>query len=197
MKLGERYPEFVTLPTSSLLEKLSRETLFALLPEIAESYVSVLPMWAVLSHYGQDHVSEHDTEKQVNCLWLSHGSKDTNRSARYFATDRHTGGSRGSVYCYKCQRAITSFWYVYRMEHDFHGKSIADTILYIEACLGIRLPRTVILDFDPDTYYSFSDHQVEQQLIQYFSQALKLRVIRDQDPGSFLQSLYHLYTEEA
>lgn len=198
MKLRDRYPDFVTLSTAELLKRLSRETLFALLPDLAEAYTHVLPMWQVLHYYGQTHVHEGDTEKQVNCLWLSHGTVDKNRSARFFSTDRNTGTARGAVYCYKCQRSLTSFWYVYRMEHDTHERSISDTMLFIEATFGVRLPRDVILDFDSDTYYSFTDTKAEQsQMLAYFSQAGKLRALKTADPESFCQSLYVLYTERS
>lgn len=196
MQLRERYPDLVTAPSAELLRKLSRETLFAVLPDLAEAYTTLLPMWQVLHHYGQDYVTQHDTEKQVNCVWVSHGTVDKNRSARYFATDRNTGAPRGAVYCYKCQRSLTSFWYVYRMEHDLHERSLFDTMLLVEATFGVKLPRDVILDFDPDTYYSFTDTMAAQtQLLTHFDSASKLRALKNADPESFCQSLYVLYTE--
>lgn len=196
MKLRERHPDLVTTPSAELLRKINRETIFATLPELAEAYTTTLPMWRVLHHYGQTHINEHDTEKQVNCLWLSHGSIDRNRSARYFSTDRNTAEARGAVYCYKCQRSLTSFWYVYRMEHDSHERSLIDTLLFIETTFGVKLPRDVILDFDPDTYYSFADAQnTSSQLLTYFAQAGKLRALKTVDPETFCQSLYALYTE--
>lgn len=198
MKLIEQYPDFATIPTETLLQKVSRDTLFATLPDVSELYSSALQMRNVLKYYGQDHISSGETERQVNCLWMSHGSVDKNRSARYFSTDRKTGETRGAVYCYKCQRSLTSFWYTYRMEADIRGLSLNDTILFIERTFGVKFPRGPILEFDYDKFYSFSTETANQMnTLVFFEQAAKVRSLKEVDLPAFCQSLYALYMDGA
>lgn len=195
MKLRDAYPELCNFSSDALIRKVDPGTLSACLTDIGDAYSLALPMWRVLVHYGE-YANQDDSGRSVRCLWSTHGTEDKNRSAKYFASDRNTGQERGAVYCYKCQKSLTSFWYVHQMMKDQGLTALADTIKFVEVTFGVPFPRDVLLDFDPDVFFSFeSASKTSGAMRLAFDKARKLRELKTVDQAAYVQSLLALYTE--
>jgi hypothetical protein len=130
---------------------------------------------------------------QVNCLLFEHGSNDFNKSARYYSYDRNTGEDKEGVFCFKCQKYLTPFWYLYKMEKDYRSVQIKDFFLFIKKIFRVDFPRHLILDFDPEAFYTFEDTEGRQGILSKFSYAKSLRGLRDSDSKMYLRSIVNLY----
>lgn len=198
MKIRDAYPELCNFSSEALLQKIDPSTLHSCLTDIGEAYAIALPMHMVLSHYGE-HVGAGDSDRSVRCLWSTHGTEDKNRSSRYFPIDRNTGQPRGAVYCYKCQKSLTSFWFVHQMMKDQGFTQLEDTIKYVENTFGVPFPRDVLLDFDPDTFFSFETEGPSSsgQLRMAFEKAKAMRDLKNVSPETYIGSLMTLFNETA
>jgi predicted Rdx family selenoprotein len=125
-----------------------------------------------------------EDEEQVECSFYEHGSNDAHKSARYFSYDRQTQTKSERVYCYKCQKMTTAFWYVFKQRRDHHKESIKDVLLYIEMRFGVALPRDLILAFDPEAFYTFAEGSDQQQKVRdLFIKARQIREVRHDLPA--------------
>lgn len=194
MKLRDKVPEWVGAPTNVLLDAI-QNTMSDLIFQIADAYKLTLPMWRVLQEYGYD-VGPDDGEVQLHCRLPSHGGVDNNKSARYFPSDRDTGGAWGGVHCWKCQKRKTAFWYVHAMEKGRSDATIRDVIEFIQQRFRVPFPRDVVLDFDPDEFYSLSGPGVvRDDLSARFAQARAVREnLKDADQGAYANALVAIYT---
>ena len=132
-----------------------RPYIFMCFKSLVDYYDTHLDFREVLSHYG---VSVYDTdEQQVTCKLLEHGGVDITPSARFYKYDRETGKERHSVYCHKCNKLLTPFWYVYSMERDYRQENIWGVVDNIKKYYKIPFPRYIFNTFDPEKYQSDVD----------------------------------------
>lgn len=193
MKLRNINPELADASLEEFFKKIQWGTVFSLLPQISEFYDNQLSMINVLKYYGLDYVVEGVDHMQVNCLLAEHGSNDFNKSARYYSYDRHTSDAKEGVFCFKCQKYLTPFWYLYKMERDYKSVQIKDFFLWIRRIFRVDFPRHLILDFDPDSFYTFEDVEEKQSILSKFSYAKSLRQLKDSDPKLYLRNIVSLY----
>jgi len=193
MKLKEINPKLKNLPTKEFLTTIQWSTIFNLLPQVAEYYNSRLSMIQVLNHYGMGLEGGDTDEIQVNCIFLEHGSEDRNKSARYYAYDRNTCEAKEGVYCFKCQKYYTTFWYLYKMEREYRNMDLINFFLWIKVQFGVDFPKDMVLDFDPDSFYTFDGPGDRQNILSLFSYAKTLREIKNNDPVLYLKSIVNLY----
>jgi len=150
-------------------------------------------LWKVLNHYGIDEPDAATEQAQIPCLLVEHGSSDRHSSARYFSFDRETGTHKEQVYCYKCSKILNSFWYIYKYERDFHELNIKDVFLFITKTFGTPFPSDLILDFDPEKFFTFDSEDDRAASIEKFKLADKVRAYKDIDIQQWLDSLLTLY----
>lgn len=168
-------------------------TIFNLFSQIAEYYDNALSMISILRYYGLDYVGEGEDHIQVNCLLVEHGSRDVNKSARYYSYDRNTGEPKEGVYCFKCQKYLTPFWYIHKLEKEYREISIIDFFLWIKVVFRVDFPRDLVLDFDPNTFYTFGDTESAQNRMAKFSYAKSLRSLKKNNPILYLENIVQLY----
>jgi hypothetical protein len=192
MKVRIMRPEMVTANEDEFLGNLNFQYVYPLFGTIAEWYGEYIPLWRVLNHYGIWDVGDDTDEEQIQCLLIDHGSEDTHASARYFLHDRETDERREAVYCYKCQRLLTSFWYIYNMEKDRHGLTSVEIFHFIWEKFGVAFPRDLYLDFDPSAHYDYDMEQSEEKG-KYFARAQEVLMLKESNPQIYLDSLIYLY----
>lgn len=193
MKLRGINPKLSDVPLDQFFALVQWGTIFSLLPQIAEYYNNKLKMIYILRYYGLDYVYEGVDHMQVNCLWVEHGSSDINKSAKYYSYDRYTDNEQEGVYCFKCQKYLTPFWYLYKMEKDYKNVTIFDIFLWIKKIFRVDFPRDLVLDFDPDTFYNFGSSEDQQSLMAKFSYAKSLRKLKKSDSKIYLNNIVNLY----
>lgn len=190
MKIRDIHPEFINLSEEDFISQIPYPPIFNLFMDISDYYDKELPLWQVLRNYGIYDVDEYSDQIQINCLNLEHGSTDFHKSARYFSINRETGEYRPSVYCYKCNKLLTSFWYLYKYEKDHHSLNIKEIYLMIWKKFGVKFPRDLVLEFDPDTFFSFdNDFEEKKSLKDGFIYAEKVRELKDHDLNLYFQYL--------
>lgn len=192
MKLRDLNPGLIDVPLDEFFNKIQWGTLFSLLPQISEYYDSRLSLVQILRFYGLDYVEQGVDHMQVNCLLVEHGSNDFNKSAKYYSYDRYTGEAKESVYCWKCQKKLTPFWYLFKMEKDQKGVHIMDFFKWVEKVFGVAFPRDLILDFDPSSFYTFDDIEEKQSVLSLFSYARSLRKLKE-NSMLYLTNIVNLY----
>lgn len=192
MKLRDLNPGLANVSLDEFFIKIQWGTLFSLLPQISEYYDSRLNMVQILHYYGLDYVEQGVDHMQVNCLWSEHGTNDFNKSAKYYSYDRHTGEAKEGVYCFKCQKYLTPFWYLFKMEKDQKGVHIMDFFKWVKRIFGVDFPRDLILDFDPNAFYTFDDIEEKQSMLSLFSYARSLRKMKE-NPMLYLTNIVNLY----
>lgn len=194
MTLRQLFPELEVCDLEIFLEKISNSSIYNLFLEIAKKYEQQIPLWKVINFYRDADLSDYDDEVQVTCSLAEHGSGDKHKSARYFKYDRQTGELRPAVYCYKCNRVLTSFWYIYRKERDFRDLDLKGIFLHIWKVWGIDFPRELILDFDPESFYNFEDGTDEKiALAKIFAQAASYRMLKEVDVEEYKKVIVNFY----
>lgn len=158
MKICDLTPEMRHLPYKELLKVIDRNHFHVLLPKIAEYYDSRLSYRLILESFGVHFRGEG--EQNVNCVLYEHGSTDTHASGKYYTLDRNTGLAKESTYCYKCQKALTAFWFSFKMLKDFQGFTLLQTIDWLESQFHVPFPVDIILDFDPQIQYQMDGNIV-------------------------------------
>lgn len=150
------------LSDDSFIQAVDPKYLHACLKPLADYYDEHLLLWQVMHHYGVDEVSPEDDTAQVPCILPEHGTNDNHKSSRYYRFDRDTNAERGSVWCFKCEKLQTAFWFIYNQETGNYNKKMKEVFQFIFYKFGVRFPRDIILEFDPVGYYSFdSDEDVK------------------------------------
>jgi hypothetical protein len=142
----------------------------------------------VLRNYGVEVVDGVD-EQQVSCVFLEHGSHDRNKSARYFAYDREKANDDESVYCYKCCKRWTPFWYVYKYEKEYNGLKLTGMFPLMKKRFGVAFPRDILLDFDPEKHYTFEDTQEGEAIRLGLKRAIALREIKKRNLPIYLEKI--------
>lgn len=193
MKLRDTNPNLSKVSLEEFFNVVRWGTIYSLFPQISEFYNNQLSMVLILNYYGLDYVVEGVDHMQVNCLLLEHGSQDFNKSARYYSYDRNTGEPKEGVWCFKCQKYLTPFWYLYKMEKEYKNVPIVEFFLWIKKVFRVDFPRDLILDFDPDSFYDFGESGEKQNIIAKFSYARSLRELKDKDPKLYLNNIVNLY----
>lgn len=153
MKVSLMYPKARDMVWEDMINLVGFKTLISCLPQISEYYQERLHYPQVLHNFGVDIDPSDDYDQNVNCVLYSHGGEDRNASAKYYATDTQTGEPLQSTFCFKCMKSYTVFWFLYRMLKD-RGKTLEETFKHIELHYGVHFPKHILLDFDPDDYYS-------------------------------------------
>ena len=171
--LRQLYPGLATVSLEQFWQTINFGNLTFLLDELSDYYTKNLPLWRVLVHYGID-ADDSDEQRQVPCLWRTHGGPDRKFSARYYPIDRNTGEWRPAVSCFKCQTMKTSLWYVYEVENWHRQRGIADAMSFIEYQFKVKVPRHIFLDFDPLAAASLSAAQ-QAETVKLFQHALAIR----------------------
>lgn len=192
MKLIDLHPEWARMAPRDILEKIQSDTLFHLLEITAEYYSEQLPLWRVLNYYGVDEVDANTESAHVPCRLLSHGSVDKHTSARYFTIDRNSGDYRPAFYCYKCQRMLTSFWFLYKQERDISERNLRQIYEFILDHFRIAPPLDLWFEFDPDTHFTFDENSEPDVVLASFERATKIAELKSVDPKLYLQSLKNI-----
>lgn len=193
MKLRDTNPNLIDLSLEEFFKVVRWSTIFSLFPQIAEYYNSRLSMVYILNYYGMDYVTSGVDHMQVNCILIEHGSQDINKSARYYSYDRNTGEAKEGVWCFKCQKYLTPFWYLYKIEKEYKDVQIFDFFLWIKKVFRVDFPKDIVLDFDPDSFYTFEDVEGRQNVLSKFSYARSLRDLKGKDSKLYLESIVNLY----
>lgn len=193
MKLRDINPNLSDVSLHKFFELVQWGTIFNLLPQIAEYYDNKLNMIYILRYYGLDYVYEGVDHMQVNCLLVEHGSKDINKSARYYSYDRHSGNDKEGVFCFKCQKYLTPFWYLYKMEKDYKNLNIFEFFIWVKKIFRVDFPKDLILDFDPDSFYIFGSPEDAQNIRSKFSYAKSLRKLKEVEPKIYLNKIVDYY----
>lgn len=193
MKLRDLNPELVKLNTEDLIQRVKYSYIFALMDQISEYYSESLALWKVLNYYGIPEPDAEIEQCQVSCLLVEHGSGDKHASARYFSFDRETGLRKEQVYCYKCSKILSSFWYIYKYEKDYHELNMKDVFIFIQKTFGVQFPKDLILEFDPEKFYTFDSEDDRITIMEKFNRADKIRDYKNTDIQVWLDSLINLY----
>lgn len=192
MKLLELHPEWLSKGPRDILTEIQSDTLFHLLDITAAYYEQALPLWRVLNYYGVDTIDANTESEHVPCRLLSHGTVDKHTSARYFTTDRNTGEHRPAFYCYKCQKMLTSFWFLYKQERDISERNLRGIYEFILDNFNIAPPIDQWLEFDPDLHFTFDENAEPDLTAARFEQALKVRMLKQVDSKLYLEGLKNL-----
>lgn len=192
MKLKDLFPDLEKVSTEEFLEKIKGSTLIDMMSELVDHYNINLRLWEILNHYGVDKVDETTEAMQVPCLLYEHGSGDVKNSAKYFSYDRETGDNSESVYCYKCQKKLTAFWFIYKYEKEYNGKNFKGILLYIKKIFKVDIPRKLILEYDPESKYSFETLECENETYSKFVEASKIRDLKITDDKEYINKLIGL-----
>lgn len=193
MKLRDLKPELETASQGDFLRGVDFGNVFLLLPQIGQYYDTQITYARLLPYYGIHDVEVGSDVVQVNCILLEHGTADKNRSARYYAYDKNTGLPDEAIYCFKCQKALKPFWYLYKMEKDYHNRSLIEFFDFLLVTFGVSFPRDLLLDFDPETYFTFTESKNKLNILKLFDKAKEVRGIRSVDTLGYLNSLVALY----
>jgi hypothetical protein len=192
MKLRESNPNLKFLPIEEFINSVKWNIIFSLFAQIANYYDLKLSLISILNHYGLD-ISEGSEEIQIQCLFLEHGSEDRNKSARYYSYDRTTGEPKEGVYCFKCQKYYTPFWYLYKLEREYKKLNLIEFFVWINKIFKIDFPRDIILDFDPDIFYTFENLEEKHNFLELFNHAKNLRGLKNKDKEIYLRDLVNFY----
>lgn len=158
MRYGDLHPELSSLGEAEFIKSIPSNMIFTLLEEISGAYNSRLSLAFILNSYTQAGLTDQDDERQVHCIWPEHGTTDKNKSARYFKFDRNTGLKDEKVYCYKCDKAKTAFWYLFGISKAYKShETMTDFMVDLYKVWGACFPREIVLNFDMDSYYSDFD----------------------------------------
>lgn len=187
MRLIEERPEFHTMSVLEVIRNIPNAVITGTFHETNEHYSQYLDLTRVLSKYGAE-VYEGDRDAHVSCTLITHNGLDRHASARYFAYDSHTGEKRPSFYCYKCQRILTSLWYVYAMEKDYRGLNFRDTLVHIYQTYKVSPPITTWLQYDTSLLAEQETH-TKANIAQIKYVLNKVRELKMADEEMYLQCL--------
>jgi hypothetical protein len=154
MREIELHPHWRSCPINQVIDELGYEAFSNLIPVTAAYYKSALSLPAVLEYYGAGDVIPDEDNAYVTCKLASHGSSDMHASARYFRVSKDTGEFDPTFYCFKCQKAYSSFWFTYSMERDWRGRNLRDTIKFINSEFHIPPPLELWFQYDSSIFYS-------------------------------------------
>ncbi len=192
MKLRDSQPGLKALSQVEFIRQVPWEALMASMESLVGYYTPKISLAGFVSTLGRDEVEYGGGEQQVHCLLPEHGGCDLNRSARYFSANRETGDFEEAIYCYKCGIMLTSFWYVYRYLKEFRGVGFREFFEILLLEYGISFPMDLVLNFEPDTFYSFEKSKgvgIEEKL----NFALSLRRTRLEDQEGYRKVLRELW----
>lgn len=171
MQLRTTNPLLETSSFVDILRVTDFNYLTAILKDLSEYYDSKLKYSQILSNYGVD-IVVNGSDQNVNCVLPEHGTKDTHASSKYYTVDRNSGERRESTYCYKCQRTMTAFWFLFHMERTNGNFSVLKLIDLLEITYKIPPPVDLLLDFDPESYYTM-EARTENSLVSELRRALR------------------------
>jgi hypothetical protein len=192
MKLKDSNPDIKYLPLKEFIDSVKWNTIFSMFSQIADYYDSRLSLISILNYYGLD-IDKGSEEIQVQCLFLEHGSEDRNKSARYYSYDRTTGEPKEGVYCFKCQKYYTSFWYLYKLEREYKKLNLLDFFLWVDKIFKVNFPKKLVLEFDPESFYSFENLEDKQNILDLFKYAKDLRRLKEENKNIYLGNLINFY----
>lgn len=192
MILRDMHPKWAKFPSKELLEQVSYNHIFCLLDEFTQYYNDKLSLCMILSRLGVDEVLEGTEEQQVPCILIEHGTRDTHASARFYSFNRESGEHVAAVYCHKCGKRLTAFWYLYKYLKDYHGVKLKAYFLKLEKEYGVPFPRDLVLNFDPKIFFTFED-QGRTQAVKKFQDQERLRNSKQEDFESYAERLMLLY----
>jgi hypothetical protein len=189
MKQIELYPHWRTSPASLIIDEIGHEAFGNLVQPTAEYYKSVLSLPAVLEYYEAGEFNQDADSAYVTCKLATHGGEDRHASARYFRLNRETGEFDPAFYCYKCQKSYSSFWFTFYMEKDWHGRSLRDTIKFIDSDFHIPPPLELWFNYDASTYYAEDGGKIIEDPTLAFVAAEKVLELKDSDVPLYLKNL--------
>jgi hypothetical protein len=189
LKIRDLFPDLEKALVKDFLEKLNMQTIFEVLPKLVDYYNSELKLWQVLNHYGNLDLYEDTEAQQVPCLLPEHGTEDKKNSAKYFNYDRDTGELSESVYCYKCCKKMTAFWFVYSYEKESNGKNLIEVLIYLDQVFKISLPKNIFLDYDAEQQYSWDAVEENESIVHKFKYMESIRITKYADINKYVQEL--------
>ena len=184
MKVRELHPDWISTTNSDLLERIPFDILLAVMDSVVTHYNGLMSLAGIINSIGRDTVSAELGEQQIHCVFIEHGSRDTNKSARYYTHNRETGAEEEAVYCYRCGRMLTTFWYFFRHLKDQQGLNLREYLQTLDGVYGLPFPRDLVLNFDPDTYYSFEASKGDG-VGRKLAHITAMREMRAEDPEAY------------
>lgn len=196
MQLKAYYPDnATTLTTKEFLSYTQGAWIGAALEPISEYYNSKLSLPTLLAEYGVE-VDPGAKEAQINCTFSEHGSHDNHKSARFYNYDRKTDTKSERVFCFKCEKVTSAFWYAYKQKKDFEQMKLKDLFIWIEARFRIPFPKHILLEFDLESHYTFGSSSSTNRTLSLFAQARNLHAYRS-DWDIFIPALQGLISQSS
>lgn len=180
MKFIDLHPEFQGMSDSEIVTNIPSNVLGPILFDLSQYYSEQIRMGSIYSYYGYE-LDDTSDQQQIPCLLPQHGTSDRHPSSRYYSTDRNTGILKPSVFCFKCQKTVSSFWLLYMRESEFHGLRTRELLAFISKYFKVPFPRSILFNFDPLVYYTLemSETNAKRKRIEYAEYLLSLKKAND------------------
>lgn len=190
MKYKDTHPEHVHLRTKDFLSEVPPQAIFNVFKDLIDWYQVNLPLWVVLNFFGE-HLTGNEDEQQVQCRLPEHGTRDNHASARYFSYDRDTGKQKQTIHCFKCQKSTNSIGLLFKHLTQTQGMKPVEVFQFIEDNFQLEFPKSIVLEFDPETYYSFDgpSNLLMQELIDLNNKIQESRALKLQGVAPFRHRL--------
>lgn len=156
MFLKDQLPPTNSLSTKDFLELIPSFYLVHMGNDLANFYAKNYRMTKIMQYFDVE-VETFGGDQQVSCSFSEHGTKDIHKSAKYYESDRNTGEMSERVYCWKCEKMSTLYWYILKQAKDHENLNMKDALVWAEQRFGYKVPRDIILNYDIDQFYSFDD----------------------------------------
>lgn len=164
---------------------MGKESMNSCMGDIKDYYNLQIPLWKLLNKEGIYQVDEGVDALQIPCILNSHGSSDNHASARYYSYDRETGEYKETYYCFKCNKSYRSFDLIVQLAQDKIELPFSEVFDYIEREYRVKFPLNILLDFDPDEYYTFENKEVASKrttILDAFEKAKDIRSRKEMSP---------------
>ena len=194
MLLRETLPKgIMQKSTAEFLKEIPLRYLVDMMPTLEEFYEESYSMLPILRDYGVEIDSVSDNQ-QVNCSFKEHGTSDNHKSAKFFYEDRNTGKKSERVFCWKCQKVCTLFWYILKQAKDWKDLKMVDALVAAESRYGYRVPRSLILDYNVDNYYNIEKKENKtQRTMGLYRSAREIRnLLIDGKKSEYIQAIKEL-----
>lgn len=178
----DTHPEYQNYTEEQVIEKVPLNILIAILFDVASAYDVALKMGSIYQYYGY-YMDDSSDFQQVPCLLPSHGTGDKHPSSRFYSQDRNTGAKRHSVYCFKCQKAVTPFWLLYNREAGIRDVKIKEIFTFIYKTFRIPFPRTILYNFDAEAYYMLSESECATKRKRFQAAEVLMKMKESKDPA--------------
>jgi len=183
MKLKQFYPHPIT-SYEDWIDQVPPDALSLCSSFIYEKVNENFPLSKFLRVATKEDIYDGDEQCQVSCFLTSHGSMDSNKSARYFREDRETGEVSPAVYCYKCSSVLHTFGYVYTWMKQQDEKSNTRSVLkYLLETFSFTIPIEQINEYEVSLDDDSSNRK--RNLVELFSAVVQFK--KDNECLSYLE----------